>query len=457
MKNIDKHELTPWGKFFLDIRSEAAIKERVTVRPAPLSRLHLTPAFQVQDVVHEQLSSIFIPTSAVMQVLLYLLSRAYAHCVKTYPSTKDYVKNLYLADLPQQQQRTKLFSPICLTGDAGAGKSACIQSLSRLLPVDSKIDVGPGHEQMPLSMLWSITVDNRTSVLDILTPFFENQLKLKNRLRQSDLTRYGVKVTYRNGVCMITVDELQFLAQSSTATVLIAKTLMQLSYLGVPVTYVANESLIRKLELMWPENVQRILTQKLTLLALDPQTPEWVEYLSEVQLALGQTFSVDTEAAQNELYALTAGVRRILIHLISLTYHRVYVDGRRKIELSDLDAAYEADAFAGLRNEVKASNKIFAKRNKRYLHVRRDSDTAEMDDEVDPVAQRHRRKLNEAVQFDALSASEKKALNKRRQAVGAQVLPENPANERKPRQVRPSDDELNKSPAELKRQLKDSA
>lgn len=348
---MSKRNGNVWLRRFEALDDDKEIRRRATSIGIPIHNLAAVPTYRVVQQIEEALSNLYIPSEAEVGLLRKFVDVARSHCWRRYENHESYLSLLYQ---PYQQFETHLIPPHCLTGPAGVGKTALIRALGRVLPSNSELELGPAHPTVNQVAAWSLEVRTKATLKEMLAPFVGSELGGARRINHGVLSRICAKSIHRSGVGLIVADEMQFLTQSATANTQITKLLYQLSHLGAPLLFVANYSMCQLLLRRREQDRQRLLTSPSILLPLTPDSDDWRSYLLAIQTVLGQSLKIDLQLDADAVYLMTAGLKRFVVRLISLSYGNAWTQGKRSVRIEDLDNAYESAAYSSNRSQVKA-------------------------------------------------------------------------------------------------------
>lgn len=156
-----------------------------------------------------------------------------------YPSIESFTLGMYADRLD--------FEPLpasCITGMAGLGKSELIEAMWRLLPGTSTLRL-PDRTDVPLIAGASFKIDEKSSPAAVGAAMYRAMgIGAEDRAPKAIKPEALRKRCCVRGGCFAIADEMQFMTSSADANALVTKVLLSLTYLGVPVTYVANISLL---------------------------------------------------------------------------------------------------------------------------------------------------------------------------------------------------------------------
>lgn len=331
----------PWADRFLTLLDAETIRLRATVAVPPITGLTQMPIELAVKKVESALNSVFYPTSQCVTILQRLCGLAQAHCLMHYPDTLAYSNGIYAreAPLPGCSQ------PICLTGLAGVGKSCLLQAFLRLQPSDSEVMTDTKHSPFPLKRPWIVSVHASSRPSEVLARLAGSKETL------SDLVSACRKLAYRDGIALLGVDEFQFATGSSDANTRVAQMLLSLTYIGLPFLYVANFSLLRRLQKRPEEERQRLLADPVVLLPDPPESEDWQNTLASQRDVAPEVFTFSVSHDARELHLLTFGRKRAMKHLL-ITAFRQSFRLNEEVNMAALRRAYASPEYASFRTEA---------------------------------------------------------------------------------------------------------
>ena len=243
--------------------------------------------------------------------------------------------------------------PSFITGLAGVGKTRLRLAIQRILVGDRKISLDPAHPPVPLIDYVDCVVGKKASVSAVLRTFASpGTAGGKVRIGQEELGRECARWMRVSGVCLFGGDETQFMAQSATASTLITRTLLALAELQVPWFVIANYSLGWKLRSRPPEATQRLLSRPVVLLPDPPASEDWAALLAAYQVVLDEAVSFSLVDHRVELWNLCAGLKRLLVNLLVLSYWMARSAGSPKASWAHVRQAFNSVRYATARDDV---------------------------------------------------------------------------------------------------------
>ena len=339
-----------WIERYVRVNDLETIRTLCRHEGTPLRNLNSMPVGVACEMMKAELDEIFIPTVRYCEIISEVIQAALAHAVRHYPNRKTFLGNAYAEKLS-----FKPVVPIFLTGLAGTGKSQLGKAIVRLLGAERRIDIGDGHANFPLVAVSRITAERKMTLASILRTladpsYAEGQGKLSGRGLHDGSTKWQ----YIIGSCLIILDELQFLTQSSHANTLIAKVLLRMTYVGPPTLVIGNYSMGHRLLKRPQEEKHRLLTNSRILLPDLPTSKCWLDVLEALEKVLPGIFEFGLVIRSNELWAFCAGLKRVLVELLTLAYRRARNTGRSMAAWQDVVSAYGSSAFFSSREDVEA-------------------------------------------------------------------------------------------------------
>lgn len=342
--------LNHWADQYASLNERTTIRERVTLRPAPLSEKFLAANEFSADLVFQRLSDCYLPTEADLNFIQQMLSKAQAHAVLQYADDKAFHTNVHAQELELPPAR-----PVMLCGQAGVGKSSVAAAIHRLLASEQRrITVQGFNGDWQLAPFALVRMSGIHSLGDVYRMLADTEA-LSTAKRNSAgrrMQNFAIRKLYREGCCLLGLDEFQFVTQGLSANALVTKILLGVVYLCVPFFYVCNFSLVNRLLSRNVEDIQRLLADVVVLEPDPPESNDWKMLLAEYQRIGNVVFDFELVEQGSKLWNMCAGIKRHLVVLLSTAYREARSAGRRKVQLQDVSAAYGSVAFGAQRRDV---------------------------------------------------------------------------------------------------------
>lgn len=338
--------------------TDKQIDQSVMVKPKSLSSLREMSLHAASSHLEINLSQIFIPSSQTRAVLRLLQASAAIYISDRYPTAKEYSLINHSSDGDIGRYEPKL-APSCLLGLPGVGKSTVVGAFRRLFP--SAEVLIPSLSATVLRSNWQMSIRGGNTVNQLVIDHFRNPAGA----RRGAIFQATQRELCNQGVPLLIADELQFLTQGQGNT-LPAKLLGQLCRLGPPLVFVANYSLIHRLNTRPQEEKQRLLT-KPQFLHPDPASSEdWVSFIQQVLQIAPEFSKLPVDKMQFTLHSYSFGLRRLVCKLMCGAYMEMRKQDRTFVEVRDIDHAYASVAYASCREDVEMLISDLARARKRF-------------------------------------------------------------------------------------------
>lgn len=389
---------SPWVTRYASCLSRDEVRRRAEVRPTRISAPEDGAVSIASEVIERALKSIFYPSERRLNILCEWVGLACEHSKTNYSSQRAFIEGIYGPQAPLPG----FFFPLCLTGLAGTGKSAMLNAFARVSPPDSHVKFEDGSA-VPLEASRILTVHANNTPKEMLVQLSH----LKGSL--SELVNSTRRLAYRNGWSAIFLDEFQFVTQSATANTRIVQMLMSMCYLGVPIIYIANFSLLHRLKARNQEDIHRLLS-KVQLLAPESQSSrDWHTLLQWQRDVAPDVFEFDPVADAEAIHFLTAGVNRAVVRLLQVAFVRSCLSGR-PVRLGELEAAQKTDEYAIFRRDVELLQQINIEKNRGPKDLRCPFGLQSTVEVKEVWGQQRQQRVDEAAIEAALTEEERKTL-----------------------------------------------
>lgn len=349
-----------WSDRYRQALAPGEIRRRATVRGQPVPGLEELEIEVACRWIELNLTRIFLLTVQAEMIIRTLIERALAHALLLYKSPTAVLSNGYSGDIPHPPEW-----PTLITGLAGVGKSKILEAMIRVLCGGAKthifldeqhprvevinfVALRVGSQRTPKGVLLELAKPERLRSLDVDHP------EQKARWNETDLIRECARKFHLQGTCGFSIDELQFLTQSVSASTFVSRLLLGLCEVRVPWSLSCNFSLLRKLLARPSELQQRLLANPVVLVPDLPSSADWIALLDEYNVVLESALEFQLSEKSACLWALTAGIKRKLVALLVAAYRIARRQGRSKICWLDVIHAYKSDWFTASRKDVEA-------------------------------------------------------------------------------------------------------
>jgi len=311
--------------------------------------------------LEKALNEMFEPDLQVRNIIRNLLSQTRSYAEIYFGSDEEFIAKMY-SKSPWGMARAPA---ICLTGIAGVGKSALLLALLRLLPLPEWIKI-PGHN-LPLVSSWPLSLSNGTALSDLLGEFvlpkdegasrsdvgygqMHNKIK---RIGNGSLLRLARKIAWRDSVCLLSVDEFQWVAAGDDANARASKLLLTLHGIGPLFVFCSNYSLVNKLAKRTHEDRQRLLSRPIVMQPLSISDPGWIAYLHAVKSVAPVLLNFDPMHDAETIHRYTFGIKRLVVLLVVAAVKLARTKNpRATVDVESLKAAYNSAEYSANRRDV---------------------------------------------------------------------------------------------------------
>jgi hypothetical protein len=206
------------------------------------------------------------------------------------------------------------------------------------------------------------------------------------------------------------VDEFQFLTQSDKANTRLVQLLMLVGYVGIPVVYISNFSMLHKLLCRNQEDRQRLLGNVWGLFPEQQNSGDWVGMLEWHKRIAPDVFDFDAKADAEAIHQLTAGINRAENKLLEVAFRRAMESGRA-VSLRELEAAYKSRDYAVYRTDIELLSKLpfSAALQKTHKDLWCPFDITPRSASVETFSARRQERVGEAAIEASLNATERDA------------------------------------------------
>ena len=327
------------------------LRRQATLLGTPMKALDGVPKYSIKSVVRNAWDGFFHPSEADLDVMEKFIRLVIDHYAARYSSSDAYIQSV-------QWKNSKIenceVEPICLTGMPGVGKSSLAKAIARLIPRQEYFDIGSGYK-VNIDGCWYMAISGHERATEVCQqmvshiPYKVAAAGLSNKVQQ--VARFA----HRDFVGGVIVDEMQAMSTSSGASTELAKTITNISRLGIPFIFVANYSACWKLLSRSREQVDRTMLHQFELYPFVSGSPDWLSYLDAGSMRFGHSLKVDLKGENELLFWMTAGIKRYLRILIERAYETAWGKGRCWVLIDDLREVADGPDFATVRAKVDES------------------------------------------------------------------------------------------------------
>lgn len=348
----------PWAGRFKDFNNDAELDRLIEARAATVDIGKDTPDAD-SEMLRAGLERVFLSNAQVRRVLRQLFDLARSHAKSHYSSEDAYLASLY----KKFPWGTTTQPAVCLSGLAGVGKSQLLAAFERMLPPCTTIDV-TGHANIPLQSAWSMTLRDGMGLNALLAPYTSNEKqdgaleetqgptkKLKS-IGLQPLLGLARRKAWRDGVCLLWVDEFQYVSHGAAANTRATALLLQLLGIGPRLIFSANFSLLHKLMTRNQEDKQRLVSQPIILEPERCSSDEWKALIAEYKNVAPTVFTFDVDRVEHLMHQYTFGIKRLTKELLVCAYREARKKGGSTVGADEIVNAYNSYSYSSNRRDV---------------------------------------------------------------------------------------------------------
>lgn len=350
MSNLSTMQSSPWQFGLDELADFGVMRQKVLIPAIQAQGLQTLPVEKACEVLNASFKNIFVPSDAHCEILGRCVGRISAFTSSHYPDVRTYLGRI------NSEFTSGEFQVMCLTGLAGLGKSQLLKALERLLPAPRSIRLNDAYPAINIHLTrrteFNVRSTPRDTLRSLANPFF---VANRGAIAKTEFERHLRQWFYSQGASLLMLDELQFLTQSNTANTVVAKMLMMLGDLGVPVIFISNYSMAHRIVKRPQEERQRLLSEPIVLLPENPESPDWLALVREYVKVDPVALDIDPARDAAELNRLTAGIPRLLRILLVIAFRVACNRGStRVVRMTEVKLAYQSAAFSIQRADVEA-------------------------------------------------------------------------------------------------------
>lgn len=322
------------------------IRRRVELKGESALGLEENSPHLAAKLLQLELEKVFFLSRQGLVVIRKMLADCEGHLTTYYSNSLAYLRAMNGRSSPFLDR-----FPICLTGLAGVGKSAIARAIYRLMNGTTSIQLGSGYGSREFRHVVHIKLKEAKSTKDLLQIFQLDENSVALSLSISQLREHLSRQLHGEGLALLIVDEFQFQSLSAAAYLSVTKKLLTLSFIGVPLMYIGNFSLVQKL-MTRDHEVSDILCADPVVVYPEPLDDPVMSaiYTEYNRLSSG---AIPADACFIEQVAeYTFNLHRGRIVLLTAAYLHARVDGRHVVNSSDLKTAFFSTAFHKFRVDV---------------------------------------------------------------------------------------------------------
>ena len=290
--------------------------------PAKAMKFDGSSPYLSKSILKNSMEDVLVCTDQIRSLARQMLARADAHAEEQFKSPKQFISNVY-SNMPWGK---KTVPATAITGLAGTGKSHFLRAFERLIDLLLQVPP-PAGKKLALTPVWTMSI--RTSPLfgDLIQPWVALIDKISGEDKTEDTNHYKPKrlvdikrrastLTYREGVCLLLVDEFQFISRGATSNASAIALLLNLLSVGPRLGYVMNYDMGHRLMKRPQEDQDRLLVDPIEVLPERAGSVDFMRLLREYMSVAPSDFLIDPKSIEDMVHTYTFGLPRAMVNLL---------------------------------------------------------------------------------------------------------------------------------------------
>lgn len=317
---------TPWIESVTLPKEDATLKRAIRIEPVPVGPIETESLDLAVELLQSALKVPYRASDQHVRVIRQIFGPILAHARMHYGSHEQFVRGSSGQVSMQPDPRITV-----LTGQPGVGKSALLLAIARLMQGGTAVEASKRLPPFPLKPIVHLPIRSNISKAELYS-LIAHELGLEHEYEarsEGDLKHLLLRM-YQRGCCGVHTDELQFVSRSTAANSNVSALITRLADLGRPLTLTMNYSLVHKLKKRPPEERVRVLSSPIIMLPDHGDDPDYIAYLDDLKGVMDGRLEIDPQKDSPEIVALTGGLKRPLIRLLSFAYKVARQESRRQ-------------------------------------------------------------------------------------------------------------------------------
>ena len=331
--------------------SDAEITRIIEKRPQAIANLDSYNVAEACKLIESAMKETYTATAQIVRLIRGVVGVARAYVSLTYSTDDQFRAKCNTENLVPLEPGFAT----ALIGLGGTGKSQLLRAIKRLLGSDGDaIDV-PGLPRYPVEPVWIMTMVTGKSLSSLLEPF------VGSGMTGTAILKPAAKRAYTNGVGLAILDESQFITATQAGHAKASEMVMKATFIGPPLFYGANFSMINKLAKRPQQERDRLLSNVLVLNPERQGSDDFCRILSDqlevLAEMIGSENAVSAKAHAEHIHNYTYGINRKSAILLNLGARIAREKGSTILSISHVEQAYKSDAYTSHREEVELLRK----------------------------------------------------------------------------------------------------
>lgn len=326
--------------------SDEAIAKIIEKPPRPIENLCGYDVAEACKLIEAAMKETYTPTTQIVRTVREIIGIARAYISLAYSTDEQFRAKCNMENIVP----TEPVFATALIGLGGTGKSQIFRAIERLLSCDGGFIDLPGLPRYPIEPVWIMTMVAGKCLSSLLEPF------VGTGMAGAAILKPAAKRAYTNGVGLTVLDESQFITATQGGHAKAAEVVMKTTFVGPPLVYGANFSMINKLEKRPQQERDRLLS---SILVLNPEKHGSEDFgrILKAQLDVLSEMVVSDKAVSvkehaEHIHNYTYGINRKSAILLNLATRIAREQGSVVVTFCHIEQAYRSDAYTSHREEV---------------------------------------------------------------------------------------------------------
>lgn len=327
-----------WQDYAAERLDPDVVIKRLVDTPNPVAKQPIRDRL----LLRRHLESLFIPCNADIDLASLVMRQISSAFALRYTDRREYLKRI---NSPVDAEGSSGMEPMLVTGLAGTGKTELFRRLAHILGESFELWLGDDYAGLQVGGVWTAECEPGMRPLGLLERIAQAAPRSEEPRQRRALQKHLRRAAYRDGLAALIVDELQFVAYSSSASSSAVAIVEAACALGLPTIVVSNFDMMLKFEGLSQQLTQRLLPNVHAVWPRHPGLGEWDEYVAEVVATMPRTIHEECVEQSSELWKLCAGLPRLFKHLLLCAFDQLPRKASSPIRWEHIVAGVRSEAY----------------------------------------------------------------------------------------------------------------